>query len=131
MTVVKSAEGYVAVDPLPVSPAKTSASRKKKIISNIPHDSAVSGGPVERTHLHEVVVVQDVLQLVIRVEDVSAAAPLHAEPHGLLTPIQKSPGFTVPPQGTDPQRVDGGGRPAAGHPEPLAPHTHRQQTHLK
>lgn len=128
MTVMKSAEGYAAVDSLPVSPAKTSESKKKKIsdISDVPRILLV-----ERTHLHKVVVVQDVLQFVVRVEDLSAVAPLHAEPHVLLSPIRTSPGFMVPPQGAGPQRVDGGGGPAAGDPEPLAPYAHRQQAHLE
>lgn len=125
MTVMKSAQGYAAIDPLPVSPAKTSES-KISDISDVPRNS-----PVERTHLHKVVVVQDVLQFVVRVEDLSAAAPLHAEPQVLLSPVRTSPGFMVPPQGADPQCVDGGGGPAAGDPEPLAPHAHRQQAHLQ
>lgn len=124
---MKSAQGYAAVDPLAVSPAKTSESKKKiSDISDVPRNS-----PVERTHLHKVVVVQDVLQFVVRVEDLSAAAPLHAEPQVLLSPVRTSPGFMVPPQGADSQRVDGGGGPAAGDPEPLAPHAHRQQAHLE
>lgn len=124
---MKSAEGYAAVDPLPISPAKTSESKRKiSDISDVPCYSLV-----ECTYLHKVVVVQDVLQLVVRVEGLSAAAPLHAEPQVLLSPICTSPGFMVLPQGADPQRVDGGGGPAAGDPEPLAPHAHRQQAHLE
>lgn len=71
----------------------------------------------QHTQLHKVVVLQNVLGPVPRTEEFPTGVSPHAELHVpacVLTPL----GLMVPLQGITAQRVDGGRRAAAGHPEP-------------
>lgn len=80
------------------------------------------------TQPHKVIVLQNVLCPVLRVEELSSQTSPHAELH-LPASILELLGLTVAPQGLGAQRLDGGRGAAAGHPEPLAPNTHRHAAH--
>lgn len=101
----KSVEGYAAIASgnkscLSFSPAKTPKSNQNVIILRklAFSDLHIQVHELEqRTQLHKVVVLQNVLRPVLRVEEFSTATPPHAELHVPVSVLMLL-GLMVPPQ---------------------------------
>lgn len=78
--------------------------------------------------MQKVIVLQDILNSIVRQEDFSTTTPLHTEPRLPLS-ILVTFGLIVPPQGISGQCVDRGGGLATGNPDPLTTDTHWNQAH--